>query len=66
MRKAAVYKNSLMAGWYEGPDGKFVFEYDDAYLENTSAPAVSLTLPKTQKKYTSALFSPFQQYDSRR
>ena len=60
MRKAAIYKNNMLAGWlYEQAGGEFVFEYDDAYLQNTSANAISLTLPKTQKKYISAQFFPF-------
>ncbi len=49
-----------MAGWlYEQPTGEFVFEYEDAYWQNTLAPAVSLTLPKSQKKYVSPVFFPF-------
>lgn len=61
MRKAAVYNNDALAGILEknAPDD-YRFIYDNAYLSNPSLPAISLTLPKSEKKYLSpVLFSFF-------
>jgi len=61
MPQAEVYNNGILAGFLEkrGP-ADYHFIYDDAYRENPSLPAISLTLPKTQQEYQSpTLFSFF-------
>lgn len=51
MREGLVYYKDMLAGTIlENDDGIFHFTYDDAYL-SSSAPAISVTLPKTQKSY---------------
>jgi HipA-like protein len=60
MRKLAVYRNKEFAGTLtEENREKYVFKYDDAYYSNTSKPAVSLTLPKSQQEYASPVLFPF-------
>ena len=61
MRRANVlYKNDVAAELIQNDTGDFVFTYVDDWFNNPSKPAVSLTLPKSQKVYTSkTLFSFF-------
>jgi len=61
MAKAAIYNNDTLAGILEkkAPDD-YRFIYDDAYLANPALPAISLTLPKSKKRYVNpVLFSLF-------
>ena len=47
MRKAEVFVNNRLAGMLEEKEeGGYRFSYTKEYLEVTSSPAVSLTLPK--------------------
>ncbi len=60
MRTAEVYHNGVLAGiLIEQNRSQYVFRYDDAYFHDTSKPSVSLTLPKTQKEYSSPFLFPF-------
>jgi len=60
MRRANVlYKNEVAAELIQNDSGNFVFTYLDAWFNNPSKPAVSLTLPKSQKVYTSTTLFPF-------
>lgn len=60
MRKAKVYRNGLYAGTLTEESRKsYSFLYDDAYFRDTSKPAISLTLPKTQQEYHSEYLFPF-------
>lgn len=60
MRSGKVFLNGVFAGVISEETGKgYTFEYDDAYLANPSCPAISLTLPKKQKVYTSPFLFPF-------
>ncbi len=60
MRKAAVYHNEIFAGYLtEENRNIYVFSYDDAYFNDTSKPAISLTLPKIQREYRSEFLFPF-------
>ncbi|MBR6933113.1 MAG: HipA N-terminal domain-containing protein [Bacteroidales bacterium] len=60
MRKGTVFMNGTVAGTITEIIGEgYVFEYDDGYLSNPSLPAISLTLPKVKKTYTSATLFPF-------
>lgn len=60
MRTAAVYYNHILAGTLtESDDRKYSFTYDNEYLNNSSLPSVSLTLPKTRTAYQSPYLFPF-------
>jgi len=60
MRKAAVYRNGILAGILtEETRQRFVFSYDDTYFHDTSQPAISLTLPKSNKEYIGDCLFPF-------
>ena len=61
MRSAIVYQNGRPAGRLteESPGGPYLFRYDDAWFLDTSKPAVSLTLPKTQQEYRNTSLFPF-------
>ena len=47
------------AGTLRQEAARFVFEYDGAYLADFAAPAVSLTLPKTQRVFVAPTLFPF-------
>ncbi len=51
MRKAIVNFKEIPAGRLEETEQGFRFSYDDAYFQNPTQRAVSLTLPKTQQTY---------------
>ena len=60
MRKLPVYRNNTLAGTLTEQSGtSFVFEYDDAYFNDPKKPAISLTMPKINKKYESDSLFPF-------
>jgi len=60
MRKAAVYRNGELAGLLEEDDARhYVFRYTDGWWADSSKPAISLTLPKTQQEYRSPYLFPF-------
>ena len=60
MRQGQVFMNGIFAGILsEMEGGGFTFVYDDGYLKDPSLPAISLTLPKKVKVYTSAYLFPF-------
>jgi serine/threonine-protein kinase HipA len=60
MRQVEVYRNGIFAGILaEVNQQQFVFKYDDVYFNDASKPAISLTLPKTQKEYSSKYLFPF-------
>ena len=58
--KGVVFCNTEIAGIIEKDiSGEYIFTYNKSYLENTDTPPISLTLPKTEKKYKSAILFPF-------
>lgn len=60
MRQAVVYNNGRLAGIlteYSASD--YVFRYEDSYYADKSAPAISLTLPKSRQEYRQAFLFPF-------
>ena len=60
MRSAKVYMKGIEAGTLtENDNGSYSFEYEPGYFANTSTPEVSLTLPKTQTRFTSDYLFPF-------
>jgi serine/threonine-protein kinase HipA len=60
MRKAKVYRNgSLIGELVEHHRKHYTFTYDEAWFSDPEKPAVSLTLPKTQRVYESEYLFPF-------
>jgi len=60
MRKASVYRNGeLIGSLTEEEKNRYIFEYNDDWYRDSSKPAVSLTLPKSQKKHESKYLFPF-------
>ena len=60
MRKAEIKFNDLTAGWLVEDENGFHFMYEQSYLLNDKAAAISLTLPLREEVYTSpVLFSFF-------
>ncbi len=60
MRKVEVYRNGILAGFLTEEDRKnYVFRYEDNYFADSTKPAISLTLPKTQQEYKSEFLFPF-------
>ncbi len=54
-----IYRNGILAGTLtEENRHRYVFRYDDNYFNDASKPAISLTLPKTQKEYSSEFLFP--------
>lgn len=59
MRELEIYRNGILAGKLTEENRQhYVFKYDDNYFLDNSRPSVSLTLPKTQKEYTSNYLFP--------
>lgn len=59
-RTAYVYVRNTFAGTLKETDAGYSFLYDPAYLEDTDATPVSLTLPLQAEEYTAkTLFSFF-------
>jgi HipA-like protein len=60
MRTLNIYRNGIFAGTLtEESRRSYVFRYDDTYFSDAHKPAISLTLPKTQKEYRSRYLFPF-------
>lgn len=60
MRSTGIYRNGTLAGILTEENRKsFLFQYDDAYYNDTNSAAISLTHPKTQKEYRSESLFPF-------
>lgn len=59
MRKAKVFFKSELAGILSEEDDGYRFVYDDSYLSNSEAHAISLTLPITQKEFHAKTLFPF-------
>jgi HipA-like protein len=60
MRTLEIYRNGILAGLLIEENRKhYVFRYDENYYLDESKPSISLTLPKTQKEYSSEFMFPF-------
>lgn len=59
VRQAAVFVNEQRAGLLRQEPGRYVFEYEAAYLAAAEQPAVSLSLPKSQRVHISPVLFPF-------
>lgn len=57
--KGFVYFNNIYAGVLEKKNSNYIFEYDRNYLNNTQAKSISLSLPKSKKKFRSRNLFPF-------
>lgn len=55
-----IYRNGVLAGTLsEENRNSFVFSYDERYFNDTTKPAISLTLPKSKMEYTCQYLFPF-------
>ena len=55
-----IYRNGTLAGTLTEENRQhFVFRYDNNYFNDPNKPASSLTLPKTEKEYSSEFLFPF-------
>lgn len=60
MRKAKIlYKNQEAGMLIQNDNGSFTFKYDNSWINDTTQPAISLTLPKSQQEYHSDFLFPF-------
>lgn len=60
MKSVNVYRNGELVGVLSRHhQDSYTFEYDDQWFSSSEKPAVSLTLPKTQKLYQSNHLFPF-------
>lgn len=60
MRKGRVKYNSFIAGEIlESSERKYIFKYDESYLENTLLPPISVHFPKSEKQFNSNILFPF-------
>lgn len=60
MRSAAVYFKNQLAGTLSQLDnGRFVFQYDALWLNDSSKPSISLSLPKNKAEFQSPVLFPF-------
>lgn len=59
MRKANVLMYGKLTGYLSETEDGYVFSYDETYLKEPKALAVSLTLPLSEKPYTSTVMFPF-------
>lgn len=60
MRTLEIYRNGVLAGMLIEENRKhYIFRYDEKYFIDDNNPAISLTLPKTQKEYDSEFLFPF-------
>jgi HipA-like protein len=59
MRTLEIYRNGILAGLLiEENRNHYIFRYDEKYFIDESNPAISLTIPKSQKEYTSEFLFP--------
>lgn len=60
MRQARIlYKDEEAGILTQHYDGSFTFRYHTIWMEDSSKPAISLTLPKTKQEYHSKFLFPF-------
>lgn len=60
MIRAEVYNNDVLAGLLEKVNSStYVFRYTDAYYQNNSMPAISLSFSKKQQRYEASELFPF-------
>ena len=52
-QKAIVFYNDVIAGYLSKVNGKYLFKYDENYLNDVKYPSISLSLPKKNEQYES-------------
>ncbi|MCT4561316.1 MAG: HipA N-terminal domain-containing protein [Crocinitomicaceae bacterium] len=59
MKRAKVYMHDTYAGKLTENENGYHFQYEESYLRQTDAEAISLTLPLTKEPYESKILFPF-------
>lgn len=60
MRIGYVYYNDNLCGTItQSDDNVFIFEYTEAWFEDEHTKSISITMPKTKKRYESNILFPF-------
>jgi len=60
MRSGQVfYKNELAGTLTQLDNGSFLFQYDEQWLNDSSKPSISLTMPKNKIEFQSSTLFPF-------
>lgn len=59
--RGVVKNNGRVAGWIERIEGEHVFTYDEDYFTDSRAFAISLSIPKNERKHMSKKLHPFFQ-----
>ncbi len=60
MRRALVLLNKIVAGTLtETDDMRYVFQYDESFLADTTNRSISLAFPKRKEEYVSEELFPF-------
>jgi serine/threonine-protein kinase HipA len=59
MRRANVYCRGILAGILEKGAAGYRFQYVPEYLSNSAGPAISLSFPKKEAPFQSAVLFPF-------
>jgi serine/threonine-protein kinase HipA len=60
MRSGQVfYKNELSGILSQLDNGSFIFRYEERWLNDSSKPSISLTLPKIKMEFQSSTLFPF-------
>lgn len=60
MRTGHVYYKNQLAGVLSQLDnGSFIFKYDEQWLNDSSKPSISLTLPKNKMEFQASTLFPF-------
>jgi serine/threonine-protein kinase HipA len=59
MKTAQIYMYDLLAGILTEDEDGYTFLYDNQYLQNKNAEAISLTMPLTQESYQNKVLFPF-------
>jgi len=60
MRAATIYRNGILAGTLtEESRRQYIFRYDDYYFNDSTKPAISITIPKNQQEHSSPFLFPF-------
>ena len=59
MTRGTVYCRDIPAGVLAKDGDGYTFSYDTLYFADSSKPAISATLPKTQREFRSKVLFPF-------
>ena len=59
MKRAVVKLRDVRAGILTEDENGYTFQYDPSFLSSSSAEAISLTLPLSEKSYTDKVLFPF-------